>query len=315
VPQSYDPELVDSVSELQSLDLVDYRASRAKPRALAPLSDGVTVDDLTVPGRDGRSIPVRSYRPVDAGGDLPVILHFHAGGYVVGSPDGSHGRCAVLSERLGAVVLSVDYRLAPEHPFPGALEDGVAVLQWVHRAGGSQGYDVDRVAVHGRSAGAGLAARVAIEARSTGLALCFQYLNCPQLDPTAVDASMMLTDTAFLGAETVRVSWHHYLGRDGIADPQLVARASPAHEADLGGLPPAYVAVMQFDPLRDQGIAYASRLLASGVAVELHCFPGTFHCSSVVAPTAAVSRRELDEEIEVLRRALAPRSATQPTSH
>ena len=302
----YDGELADIAHELPRLDLVDYRASRAAPGRSVdlPPGSGVSVADLAIPTDDGRSVPVRIYRPLGAPAALPVIVHFHGGGYVVGSLETSHARCAALSEAVGAAVVSVGYRLAPEHAFPSAVEDGVAVLRWVHGAGRAQDLDVERVALHGRSAGAGLAARVAIEARNVDLPLRFQYLNCPQLDPAATDGSMLLTDTAFLDAATVRVAWRHYLGADGATDARLLANASPLHQPDLGGLPPTYIAVMQLDPLRDQGIAYATRLLASGVAVELHAYPGTFHCSSAVAPRAAVSVRELEEEFAVLRRAL-----------
>ncbi|WP_344046816.1 alpha/beta hydrolase [Nocardioides panacihumi] len=312
---AYDDQLRGVVHDLPPLDLVDFRATRQKPRPPLGATPGVDVVDLTVEADDGHAIPVRAYRPVGAGTTLPGIVHFHGGGYVVGALDGSHGHCAALSSRLGAAVFSVGYRLAPEHPFPRAVEDGVAVLRWLHQTCGPRRVDPDRVAVHGRSAGAGLAARVAISARDAGLPLRFQYLNCPQLDPTATGGSMMLAGTAFLDADTVRVAWRHYLGDEGVTDAAVVAAASPLHHPDLRELPAAFVAVMQLDPVRDDGIAYAHRLLSSGVPVELHLYPGTFHCSSVIVPTAEVSVREIEEEVGVLRRALrvtAPDAATQP---
>lgn len=300
--RAYDPELAPHIADLPVLDLVDYRGTRRASRpAPAEPPAGIRVEDRVV----GGTVPVRVYRP--GGGErLPAIVHFHSGGYVTGSVDSSHGHCATLSAETGAVVVSVDYRLAPEHPFPAAFDDGMAALEWLHAEADDLTIDPAAVAVHGRSAGGGLAARVAVEARDRGLPVRFQYLNCPQLDPVAAGASMTaFADTPFVTTDTIRTAWRHYLGAaDNLTDDLLTA-ASAAHAPELAGVAPAYVAVMEFDPLRDEGIAYAARLLRSDVPVELHAFPGTFHCSAMVVRSATVSRRELAEELAVLRRALS----------
>ncbi|HVV08146.1 alpha/beta hydrolase [Amycolatopsis sp.] len=297
---AYDPELAAVAAAVPALDLTDPARARAVSRPPAGVSPDVRWRDAHADG-----VPVRVYQPPGAG-PWPVVLHFHAGGYVTGSVEGSHAHCAWLSAEVGAVVVSVEYRLAPEYPFPHAFDDGMTALAWVHREAGALGADPARVAVHGRSAGGGLAARTAVEARDRGIPVAFQYLNCPQLDPVADGASMTdFHDTAFLTAETVRTAWRHYLGPDNGRPAPPLATVSAAHVPDLAGVAPAYLAAAEFDPLRDEAIAYAGRLRAAGVPAELHLFPGTFHCSAVVARSAAVSRRELAEEVAVLRQALA----------
>jgi acetyl esterase/lipase len=300
---AYDPELAPIAAAVPPLDLVDYAKTRSVVR---PLPDDLPSEIRWTETRAtaGEAVDVRVYQPPVAG-PKPAIVHFHAGGYVTGSLHSSHAHCVRLSAQLGAVVVSVGYRLAPEHPFPSAFEDGMTALAWLYEQADAFGVDVTRVALHGRSAGGGLAARVAVAARDRGLGVCFQYLNCPQLDPIADGPSMVtFHDTAFVTAETIQTGWRHYLGPEDEWSPALLAAASPAHVAELNGVAPAYVAVAEFDPLRDEGIAYARRLSAAGVPVELHVFPGTFHCSAVVARTAAVSQRELAEETTVLGRAL-----------
>jgi acetyl esterase/lipase len=245
-------------------------------------------------------VPVRVYTPTD-GATGAGLLYLHGGGFTVGSLESEHGRAVTVAREVGAVVVSVDYRLAPEHPFPAEIEDCYAALQWFHGTAADLGVDPARIGVMGSSAGGGLAAGLALLARDRGgPALCFQYLGIPELDDRLATPSMVaFVDTPLFNRPAAEWSWAHYLsGVDEVSQ-----YAAPARATDLSGLPPAYVSTMEFDPLRDEGLEYGMRLLAAGVSTELHSFPGTFH-GSMIVPTAEVSRRELDEAIAVLRRRL-----------
>jgi acetyl esterase/lipase len=207
-------------------------------------------------------------------------------------------------QSLGIVVVAVEYRLAPENPFPCGLEDCYATLQWMAAQADSLAIDTDRVGVYGQSAGGGLAAALALLARDRGgPALCFQFLGIPELDDRLETTSMrQFVDTPMWHRANAIRSWLFYLGDDATRG-EVSPYAAPARATDLRGLPPAYVCTMEFDPLRDEGILYALALLQAGVPVELHQYPGTFHGSAMV-PTAAVSRRGAAEALEVLRRGL-----------
>jgi len=228
----------------------------------------------------------------------------HGGGFVVGSVATEHVGAANLASNLGAVVVSVEYRLAPEHPFPAGLNDCYAALKWVHACATDLGIDPGRIAVYGQSAGGGLAAALSLFARDNGgPPICFQFLGIPELDDRLDTPSMQaFVDTPLWNRPNAELSWQYYLGDSRNSD--VSQYAAPARAAELRGLPPAYVSTMEFDPLRDEGIRYASRLLEAGVPTELHSYPGTFHGSAVLV-MASVSRRIWAEEIEVLRKALS----------
>jgi acetyl esterase/lipase len=195
--------------------------------------------------------------------------------------------------------------LAPEHRYPCALEDSYAALSWFVDHAESLGVDPARIAVHGSSAGGGLCAALALLARDRGgPAIAFQYLGIPQIDDRMQTASMAaFTDTPMLNSSSAASSWHAYLGVGVPGSSEVPVYAAPARAIDLSALPPAYVSVMEFDPFRDEGLAYALALQSARNQVELHMFPGTFHGSAMVGH-AAISQRELAEEIVVLRRAL-----------
>jgi acetyl esterase/lipase len=299
----YDPELAPAVPLLPDFDVTDAPDARATLAAMqagrppfAP-PPGVTVEHRTV----GPGVPVVVFRP-DAPGPLPALLYAHGGGFVTGSANTDLASPAGLAADAGAVVVSVDYRLAPEQPFPAAFDDCWAALCWLAESAGELGVDPARLAVGGISAGAGIAAGVALAARDRGgPALVFQLLDIPVLDDRLATASMRtFPDTPLWTRGNAEHGWRHYLG-GGEASPY----AAPARAADVAGLPPAYVAVCEFDPLRDEGIEYAQRLLAAGVPVELHCFPGTFHGSAGAFPQAGVSRRMRAGLTDALRRGLA----------
>jgi len=312
---NYDPELQTLLEFLPDTSLGIHDPIKARAGFLEMIAmlnadvdrDGVAIENRAIPGPTGApDVPVRIYSPERLDKEVPGILHIHGGGFVIGDLDSELGSCIALCRNLGAVVVSVDYRLAPETPYPGPLEDCYAALQWMSSNSAQLKIDPARLAVFGQSAGGGLSAATALLARDReGPPICFQYLGIPELDDRLQTCSMQrFVDTPMWNRPNAEISWDFYLGdqyQRGADD--VPYHAAPARAEDLAGLPPAYVSTMEFDPLRDEGVAYALKLMQAGVATELHSFPGTFHGSSLFA-TAQVSRRESTEMFAVLRRAL-----------
>jgi acetyl esterase/lipase len=309
VRMQFDPELAAALSAMPNLHIQDLPAARGRMRELAaravlPDAPEVTVVDHSVPGVDGEPpVTVRVATPPRSAGSVPAVLVLHGGGFVMGDLDGTTAGIMALCHGLGVVVVAVGYRLAPEHPYPAALNDCLAALRWTVDEAAELGVDPARVALYGMSAGGCLAAAITLFVRNRGgPPVCFQVLDAPVIDDRLTSPSMQrFVDTPLWSRPDAELSWAHYLGaRDG----DVPVYAAPARAADLSGLPPAYVSVYEYDPLRDEGIAYATRLLDAGVPVELHLFPGTFH-RSVVIGSAAVSRRQAAETLDALRRGLA----------
>ena len=308
-----DPELAALVDVLPVVDLNDIQVARdAFEQLITSLSaeipgiDTLEIEDRLVPGHlDDPDVPVRVYRPkAPRNPPVPGVLHIHGGGFMIGSVEAEHAGAALMAIDSGAVVVSVDYRLAPEHPYPAGLHDCYAALTFLHAEAGGLGVDPARVAVVGASAGGGLSAATALLARDLGgPPLCFQMLQIPELDDRLDTPSMQaFVDSPVWNRPLAVISWRAYLGElSGAGDVPVYA--APARASDLSGLPPAYISTAENDPLRDEGIIYAMRLLQAGVSVELHQFPGTFHGSAMVT-TAAVSRRAARETAVVLRKAL-----------
>jgi acetyl esterase len=296
-----DPELEAFIPLLPQVDMNDPAGARklyAEMAASKPAADttGVEIEDRVVPADP--DVPVRIYRPHEARG---AVVWLHGGGWMMGNLDTEHPWASRIAAGVGAVVITVDYRLAPEHPFPDALDDVYAVLTWTAEHAAELGIDPQRIAVGGHSAGGNLAAGVALRARDhQGPPICFQLLNEPSLDDRQETWSQRnFTDTPWATRDKQAVNWRHYLG-SAPASPY----AAPARADDLSGLPPAYISSAQFCPNRDENIAYALRLLQAGVPVELHQWPGTFHGSQAVL-SADVSQRQIAELTNALRRALA----------
>lgn len=289
-----DPELVPLLEALPEMadGLDDIPAARAM---MASFAAGVEVDETGVEREDVDGC--RILRPTGVEGPVGGLLYLHGGGFCLGSVDLEHGAAVALCRDLGVVVVSVEYRLAPEHPYPAGLEDCYAGLRLLASLDGVR---ADRLAVHGLSAGGGLAAAVALLARDRGgPALCFQSLGVPEIDDRLDTPSMRAGDsTPMWSRPQARRSWELYLGGQD-ADQY----AAPARAEDLTGLPPAYVVTCELDPLRDEGLTYAMRLLAAGVSVEVHNYPGTFHGVQIAQGTEVVARMDR-ELLEVLRRRL-----------
>ena len=309
-----DPELVPWLAMVPEMDFADVVAGRDRLSQLIALMparevpDDVETRNATIPGRDGApGVPIRIYTPTaTTSSPRAGYLHIHGGGFVIGDLDMSEQAPAEIARDAGAVVVSVGYRLAPEDPFPAGLEDCYAALEWLASEAGQLGVDPARIAVGGESAGGGLAAAVALLARDRGgPALTHQFLDIPELDDRLETASMKrFVDTPLWDRGKAELSWKYYLS--GTPEVLGLQYAAPARMEDLSGLPPAFVATCEFDPLRDEGLIYAQRLLAAGVRVELHSYPGTFH-GSIAVPEAAVSRRMAADKKDAIRRALAPK--------
>jgi acetyl esterase len=296
-----DPELEVFIPLFPPADLTDPVTARKNLAALAASVPALDTTDMQIGDRTVPADPdvaVRIYRPHQAQG---AIVWLHGGGFVMGDLDTEQPAATRLADGSGAVVISVGYRRAPEHRFPAAFDDAYAVLLWTAEHAAELGVDPARIAVGGHSAGAGIAAAVALRARDEqGPPICYQLLNQPQLDDRQETWSARnFTDTPWMTRDKLAATWRHYLG-SAPASPY----AAPARAADLSGLPPAYIATAEFDPLRDEAIAYALRLLHAGGSVELHQWPGTFHGSHAIL-SAAISQRQITELIAALRRALA----------
>jgi acetyl esterase len=280
-----------SLTEARAADLASIRDSGGAPEPV------YEVADLKITGPGGE-LPLRLYRPASER-PLPALLYFFGGGWVLGTIDTADGVSRSLANSTGALVAVVGYRLAPEHPFPAAVDDCYAAVRWVAEHSGEIGADPARLAVGGDSAGGNLAAGVALRARADGPALAGQLLVYPNTDQLADDESMRAADDPFL-FNRHSVAWYrqHYLASPGDAASPL---ASPLRAESLAGLPPALVITAEYDPLRDQGEAYARRLADDGVQVELSRFPGMAHGFFTMAGTVDASRAAIAQAASELR--------------
>jgi acetyl esterase/lipase len=286
-------------------DIVQRRATvEAMLSAIeVPENPDVVKEDRTVPGPLGEpDITVRIYRPRAATGTLPGIYFIHGGGMVLGTVAGEDPTATMLCDEVGAVVVSVEYRLAPEHPHPAPVEDCYAGLQWTAAHAAELGIDPDRLAIYGGSAGGGLAIATAMIARDRGgPALRFLMPIYPMVDDrNETESSHEITDIGIWDRAANIEAWAWYLG-----GKEADQYAAPARAEDLAGLPPAFIDVGTVDMFRDEDIAFAQRLMAAGVPTELHVHPGSYHAAETFAADAALSRRTWALRVDALRRALA----------
>ena len=272
-----DPELRRVIPLLPDFGTVDH-ATLPEFRALLTgepvepgVYGGVRVERITVPGAP--PVPALLYRPVGDTGPRPALLNIHGGGYICGNIDREHGDMLALAELLGCVILSVGYRLAPEHPWPAPSDDCLAGLAWLHASAADLGIDRARIAVRGVSAGGGLAAGLGLRARGNPeLAIAYMMLVYPMLDDRT--AGTPSTGHYVWPLAANRFGWASLLG-ELAADPP--AEAVPARAADLTGFPPTFLAVGDIDLFAGENLAFAQALLAAGVPTELHLYPGAYH--------------------------------------
>lgn len=315
--QGIDPELVPALRAFLgqiggALDLSDLPALRAGMRqmvaaAVAPNDDAaLTVTQWRAPGHDGElEVPVRLYRPTATCAPLPVLLWVHGGGFVLGDAAQDDGQLRAMAEQVPCAVAAVDYRLAPEHPYPAPLDDCYSALRWLARNAVGLGLDPARIGIGGASAGAGIAACLALLARDRGeVPLACQLLLYPMLDDRNIAAAGAgRPDTVVWTRGNNITGWNALLsGRAG--GPETPGYASAARADNVAGLPPAYVAVGQCDLFLSEDIAYAQRLLQAGVATELRVYPGAYHGFDAIAVGTGAARRFNDDRDSFLRRAL-----------
>ena len=275
-----DPQVEDYLAQLQAAgvppiqelphELVRANVAAGSEALFGPIDPVASVEELET--ADG--VRVRIYRPAGMSGSNPALVYFHGGGWVVGSIDTHDGVTRALANRSGCIVVSVDYRLAPEHPFPAAVDDAWSATRWVISEAAELGIDPARVAVGGDSSGGNLAAVVALRARDASIPIALQILVYPVIDHNFETGTYgEFAVGRGLTRDGMRWYWGLYLdGADGSSRD-----ASPGREANLAGVAPAVIATAEFDPLRDEGEAYAERLEAAGVPTELVRYAGMIH--------------------------------------
>jgi acetyl esterase len=266
---------LDHFERISTFSAPELREALDAQRTPVPVAEVGKVEDRTVDGPDG-PVPIRIYWPVGATAPLPVVVFFHGGGWVIGGIESHDGTVRSLVDLTGFVFVSVDYRLAPEHPFPAAPEDCYAATIWVAEHAAELGVSPTHIAVAGDSAGGNLAAVVALMARDRGGPdLAFQLLvyPCTDFEPSAHASHDENASGYFLTRDAMEWFYGHYAPD---ADPTH-AYLAPIKALDLAGLPPAFVITAEFDPLRDEGEAYAQRLREAGVEVEAVRYDGQIH--------------------------------------
>ena len=285
-----------------TLDNVDDVRAVMASRPVEPVSDDVTRTDHVID--DATGLSVRVHREVGVEGRLPCVYWIHGGGYVAGSNVGDDLRFDRWCPELGCVGVSVEYRLAPEHPYPAPLDDCYAGLAWVFANADELGIDPSRTGIGGASAGGGLAAGLALLARDQGeLPVAFQLLIYPMIDDRQITPSSTWIDPIWPPSAN-NFGWTSYLG-SGKGGPDVPAYAAPARATDLTGLAPTLISVGAIDGFCDEDVDYATRLRQAGIPVELHVYPGAPHGFDGFGAASAVARRANRDIKEWLSQQLA----------
>ena len=310
---SYDPTvpldpqlqpLAEGSTDTHGLSVQELRNAYELLAGLAgPPAELARVDDITVAGAKG-DLRARLFAP-STDGPLPVVVFFHGGGFTIGSVQNHDPLCRQLAAKSGAMVVSVEYRLAPEHPFPAAAEDAIAATRSIAQQAPILGADPDRLAVAGNSAGGNLAVVSTLAARDAGgaPAIRFQLLINPTVDFRPTDYPSYEENRDALILDMFRMEWffQHYVGDDSMRDHPWL---SPIAVDDLSGLPPALVITSEYDPLRDEGEAYAARLQAAGVEATVSRYDGVVHDFMHMGAILDKARLAIDEAGAALRQAL-----------
>lgn len=308
-----DPELVAMLDifpavtlNSETLPLIRKEMATLAPEDLPDFSM-ISVSERFVPGPEGApDVRVLVYLPTTTSTPFPVLLWIHGGGYVIGSADADDLRVKGIVSAVGCAVVSVDYRLAPETPHPGPVEDCYAALCWLYSHAGELGVDPTRIAIGGASAGGGLTAGLALLTRDRGkVPLVFQLLHCPMLDDRTVTAA---EPNPYAGEfiwtpEANRFGWTSLLGQEP-GGPDVSPYAAAARAEHLEGLPPTFINVGSIDLFLEEDLEYARRLMRAGVPTELHVYPGAYHGFSMV-PGAKVTHAAVRDHLDALRRAFS----------
>jgi acetyl esterase len=281
------------LSDLSKVGLLREGLDERRRAGIADIdATGVSIDDEVV-----SSVRVRIYR--GAPPPSPVAVYCHAGAFVLGNLDTDHRQCVELARRGQCSVVSVDYRLAPENPYPAAVDDAAAVLNWVSVNADELGVDGSRIAVAGSSAGGALAACLAQRSADGSLpAVMFQMLHQPVLDDRVTGSKTEFEATPAFDGPAAELMWRHYLGSTAPSADSVPARRDQLHD-----LPTAFITCSDIDPLRDEALDYALRLLRAGIATELHVFAGTCHGFDSLLPDWEVAEQLFALQGRALRRA------------
>jgi len=320
-----DPEIVAMLDLLPGVQLTpetlpqvraDLAAMGAQMAAGVPDVPNIAVSERQAPGPPGApDVRVLVYLPTNAPRPLPALLWIHGGGYVLGSADQDDAQVKGMVAQVGCAAVSVGYRLAPETPSPGPVEDCYAALTWLHAHAAELGVDQGRIAIGGASAGGGLAAGLGLLARDRDeVPLAFQLLIYPMLDDRTVSTAdpHPYAGEFIWTPEANRFGWAALLGQEpGGADVSPYAAAARAER--LAGLPPTYLSVGALDLFLEEDLEYARRLMREGVPTELHVYPGAFHGFNMMAESR-VARAHDRDSMDALRRALRPQRDTAPAT-
>ncbi|WP_245561867.1 alpha/beta hydrolase [Agromyces italicus] len=320
-PVPFDPEIAPIIEAMatepqpamteETLPLMrgSDTAFPAADAALVARERGIEAEERRIPGPAGApELELTLFRPVEhsAAASVPAIVNIHGGGMIVGHRSWEHARIADLVEELGVVGVNVEYRLAPEHPFPAGVDDNYTAVAWVAAHAAELGVDASRIVVMGGSAGGGFSAAVALMARDRGgPALAGQLLLCPMLDNTNTSvASRQYDGIGTWQREANLFAWRCVLGEELAGSPEAPAYAAPSRADDLSGLPPAFIEVGAAEMFRDEDVDYASRIWATGGQAELHVWQGGFHGFDMYAPEAEITKAALATRVSWLRRIL-----------
>lgn len=296
-PYSFEKDLQRIIPDLPTLNLTDLEGTRLMLIEQAESRESSAESLFSVADHyaewEGTRVRVRIYHP-SKNAPAPAIVYAHAGGFVLGNVDTADSWCRQLAKLTNAVVVSVDYRLAPEHPYPAAIDDCEVALAWMRSRAVELGIDVTRIVLMGDSAGAGIIASLVIRLRNTGARMpSLQVLCAPQLDPRGTSGSMhYFTTTPLWNSKLASQSWKMYLGDKAISvsDPE----SAPALLTDATGLPETFIYGHEFDPLRDDAVTFASSLFRAGVPTGLTIYRGTFHGSRSIE-SASSSKRIIND--------------------
>lgn len=301
------PELLPGLEMFQDLELrpeylnaIREGASQMRPPTI--VDESLSLTDEIIVGPDANPLPLRIYRPKSNNESLPVLLWIHGGGYILGSIDDNDDLCMRFVKEANCVVVSVDYRLAPEHPYPAPIEDCYSALKWIADNAELLNIDSNRIGVAGASAGGGLTAALTLLARDRQYpSICFQMPLYPMIDDRNNTPSTNEVKEGFVwNQKTNEAGWKMYLGEIYGTDT-ISAYAAPARAEDYSNLPYTYTCVGQLDPFRDETLTYVSKLAQAGVDVEFHLFPGAYHGFEAINPTADISVRAMNEYIQAVK--------------
>jgi acetyl esterase/lipase len=312
MPLTFDPEIATALAPMAQSGFTspavgDIAGRRAMWEPIIgaastaqPIPDGVRTSEYYATAEDGAQIKMRWY--VKDGATLgSAVLFFHGGGYIFGHIDLFDGPVSRYVSASGVPFLSVEYRRAPEHPFPTPVEDAYAALRWINEHAAELGVDPDRIGVMGDSAGGGMAAALTILARERGgPKITRQILLMPMLDDRTRTPDPQIASNVLWSYDDSATAWPALLGEQA-GGPEVPPTAAPARLEDATGLPPAYIEVGQIDVFRDEDLAYATKLSRAGVPVEFHLHPGAPHEFDSIAFDSDVARRAIADRVRVLK--------------